>query len=210
MTSRTPVVTLPGFWRFRRSAWTGWPCVSILWLGEISSLISNFYLSVAARTGALCQYIVTRWDIKFDQLTSISVWQHAHLSDNIRPCDTLVMLSKQASKQQHQWLARRMLPTHSVKTRHFPQTMDEGDACCRIDNSAFRPGLYLRKSWLSSLATREACVPSYNYQSLKCNVLKLEFLHSWVQQLTRMTFVNLAFERFVCRHIITKFWSVTY
>ena len=31
-------------------AWTGWPCISTLWLGELASLIYNFYLSVAAHT----------------------------------------------------------------------------------------------------------------------------------------------------------------
>ena len=46
----TPVATLPGAWRCRISAGTGQPGVSILWVGEVESLISNFYLSVAART----------------------------------------------------------------------------------------------------------------------------------------------------------------
>ena len=41
----TPVVTLPGAWV---SAGTGWPGVSILWQGEMESLVCNF-LSVAAR-----------------------------------------------------------------------------------------------------------------------------------------------------------------
>ena len=45
----TPVATLPGAWRYRISTGTGRPGVSILWLGEIDSLICNFYLSVAAR-----------------------------------------------------------------------------------------------------------------------------------------------------------------
>ena len=45
----TPVATLPGAWRERVSAGTGWPGVSILWLGEMESLIYNFCLSVAAR-----------------------------------------------------------------------------------------------------------------------------------------------------------------
>ena len=45
----TPVATLPGAWRYRVSAGTGRPDVSILWLGEMESLICNFYLSVAAR-----------------------------------------------------------------------------------------------------------------------------------------------------------------
>ena len=45
----TPVATLPGAWRYRVSAGTGWPGVSILRLGEMESLIRNFCLSVAAR-----------------------------------------------------------------------------------------------------------------------------------------------------------------
>ena len=43
----TPVATLPGAWRYRVSAGTGRPGVSILWLGEVERLIS-FYLSVAS------------------------------------------------------------------------------------------------------------------------------------------------------------------
>ena len=45
----TPVATLTGTWRYRVSAGTGRPSVSILWLGEMESWICNFYLSVAAR-----------------------------------------------------------------------------------------------------------------------------------------------------------------
>ena len=45
----TPVATLPGAWRYRVSAETGRPGVSILWLGEIESWICSFYLSVTAR-----------------------------------------------------------------------------------------------------------------------------------------------------------------
>ena len=45
----TPVATLPGAWRYRVSVGTGQPGVSILCLGEVASLICNFYLSVAAR-----------------------------------------------------------------------------------------------------------------------------------------------------------------
>ena len=44
----TPVATLPGAWRYRVSTGTGRPGVSILSLGEVESLICNFYLSVAA------------------------------------------------------------------------------------------------------------------------------------------------------------------
>ena len=45
----TPGATLPGAWRYRVSTGTGWPDVSILWMGEVERLICNFYLSVAAR-----------------------------------------------------------------------------------------------------------------------------------------------------------------
>ena len=44
------MATLPGAWRYRVSAGTGWPGVCILWLGEMESLICNFCLSVAAHT----------------------------------------------------------------------------------------------------------------------------------------------------------------
>ena len=44
-----PVATLPGAWRYKVSAGTGWPGVSLLWLGEMESWICNYYLSVAAR-----------------------------------------------------------------------------------------------------------------------------------------------------------------
>ena len=45
----TPVLTLPGASRYMVSAGTGWPGVSILWLGEVESLICNLSLGVAAR-----------------------------------------------------------------------------------------------------------------------------------------------------------------
>ena len=57
----TPVATLPGAWRYRISAGTGWPGVSILWLGEEEV-----------------------WSA-----TSISVWQHVKLPEQICPWDTL-------------------------------------------------------------------------------------------------------------------------
>ena len=60
----TPVATLPGAWRYRVSTGTGRPGVSILWLGEVGSLIP---LSVAARKivqirpwGTLACF----WDVK--------------------------------------------------------------------------------------------------------------------------------------------------
>ena len=56
-----PVATLPGAWRYRVSAGTGRPGVSILWLGETESLAA----------------------------ASFSVWQHVQLSAQIHPWDTL-------------------------------------------------------------------------------------------------------------------------
>ena len=44
-----PVATLPGAWRVRVSAGTGWPGVSKLRLGAVESLICNLCLNVAAR-----------------------------------------------------------------------------------------------------------------------------------------------------------------
>ena len=43
------MATLPGAWCYRVSTGTGGPSVSILWPGEVESLICNLYLSVAAR-----------------------------------------------------------------------------------------------------------------------------------------------------------------
>ena len=46
----TPVATLPGTRHWRVCARSGQPSVSILWLGQVASLICNFCLSVATRT----------------------------------------------------------------------------------------------------------------------------------------------------------------
>ena len=64
----TPLATLPGAWRYRVCAGTGQPGVSILWLGEIDSLIFNFYLSVAAHklSVQICPWdtLACCWDVK--------------------------------------------------------------------------------------------------------------------------------------------------
>ena len=44
------VATLSGARRYRVSARTGWPSISLLWLGKVERLICNFYISVTART----------------------------------------------------------------------------------------------------------------------------------------------------------------
>ena len=48
--SGTPLANLPGTFRYRVSAGTGYPGVSIMWLGEVENLICSFCLSVAAST----------------------------------------------------------------------------------------------------------------------------------------------------------------
>ena len=54
----TPVATLPGAWRDRVSAGTGWPNISILWLGEMESSVCNIYLSVTARKNCLSRSVL--------------------------------------------------------------------------------------------------------------------------------------------------------
>ena len=69
----TPVATLPGAWRYRVSTGTDRPGVSILWLGEVESLICNFYVSVAARKLAWADppwdKLACCWDISNQQTT---------------------------------------------------------------------------------------------------------------------------------------------
>ena len=83
---KTPVATLPGAWHYRVSAETGWPSVSILWLGEMESSICNF-----------------------------SVWQHVKLSEQICPWDTLACCwdVKQPTKQSNKpsWKPVSAFPT---------------------------------------------------------------------------------------------------
>ena len=108
------MAVLPYMWYYRVSATTAWLCLSMMWLGEISSLTRNFYPKVAACTTAqadtmarytlyfskmLCnwqhnikvwlaqyQYTVTDWNIKFWSTTSIPVWQHVKLSRFVPNC----------------------------------------------------------------------------------------------------------------------------
>ena len=53
----TPVATLSGAWRYRASAGTGQPSVSVLWLREVENLLCNFYLSVAAHQICLSRFV---------------------------------------------------------------------------------------------------------------------------------------------------------
>ena len=83
-----PVATLPGVWHYRVSFGTGQPSVSILWLGEVESLICNFYLSVAARkiehirpwdTLACC------WDVKQPTNPTACCWDDKQSRNNNCP-----------------------------------------------------------------------------------------------------------------------------
>ena len=56
----TPVATLPGAWHYRVSAETSQPGVSLLWPGEVESLIGNFYLSVEA-----CELVCADLSLKY-------------------------------------------------------------------------------------------------------------------------------------------------
>ena len=61
------MATLPGAWHYRVSAGTGRPGVSVLWLGEMESLICNLYLSRAAhKIVQICPWdtLACCWDVK--------------------------------------------------------------------------------------------------------------------------------------------------
>ena len=62
------MATLPGAWRYRASAGTGRPDLSIVWLGDMESLICYFCLSVAARKivweDPSLRYTRMFWDVK--------------------------------------------------------------------------------------------------------------------------------------------------
>ena len=68
----TPVATLPGAWRYRFSAGTGQPVVSILWLGEIESVavLQHVKLSEQIRP---CDTLACCWDITLYGLLKI-IW----------------------------------------------------------------------------------------------------------------------------------------
>ena len=71
----TPVATLPGAWHYKISAGTGWPGVSKLWLGEVESLIWNFYLSVALSVQILSwDTLACCWDVKQPTNNQLTLW----------------------------------------------------------------------------------------------------------------------------------------
>ena len=80
----TPVATLPGVLRYRISAETGWPGVSILRLGETESMVCNFYFSVTARTTVGADPSPTLaccWDVK--QTSQRPTTIHASSTENM-------------------------------------------------------------------------------------------------------------------------------
>ena len=62
-------------WRYRVSTGTGWPGVSMLWLGDVATLIYNFCLSVAA---LLLSEQICLWNIR--TLSKQQQQQHVRLA----------------------------------------------------------------------------------------------------------------------------------
>ena len=77
------MATLPGAWRYRVSARTGRPGVSILRLGEMDSWICNFYLGVAARQLSVqispLDTLACCWDVK--QPTTTNNFSSHHITE---------------------------------------------------------------------------------------------------------------------------------
>ena len=86
------MATLPGPWRYRVSAGTGWHSVSILWLSEIQSFICSFYLSVAACAivwADMSPYtLACCWGIK--QPTNKQLTMHPQFKGTHTQCDHVV------------------------------------------------------------------------------------------------------------------------
>ena len=76
------MATLPGAWHYRVSAGTGWPCVSIPWLGEMGTLMGNFYLSVA-----VCKIIWADLSLRYTRMLlghyATNTHQHTHTLFNL-------------------------------------------------------------------------------------------------------------------------------
>ena len=59
----TLVLTLPGAWCHRVSGWNGLPGVSVLWLGELASLIFSFCLTLAGHAVVLADLSLRSHDL---------------------------------------------------------------------------------------------------------------------------------------------------
>ena len=85
------MATLPGAWCYRVHTGTGWPGVSILWLGEMKSLICNFNLGVAARkivwADLSSRYMNMPWKILKVETKICAIW--GILEANLKKSSTL-------------------------------------------------------------------------------------------------------------------------
>ena len=99
------MATLPGAWRYRIRTGTGRPGVRTLWLGEVESLLWNFYLSVAAlKTEQIRAWdtLACCWDVKktnkqtnrqTNRQTNKPQPSNTHLSLALFLCAFLLLLS---------------------------------------------------------------------------------------------------------------------
>ena len=130
----TLIATLPGAWRNRVSAGTCQPGVSILWLGEIESLVCNFYLSMAAREIEQIRSWDTLgccWDIKqqtskvyVEHRTSVTLHWHSRLQGCL-----LQLLGETASLHFHTFTCHLgfVYPLQDVALH---QCLPLSSACC--------------------------------------------------------------------------------
>ena len=138
----TPVAVLPGAWRYTVSTGTGWPSVSILWLGEVESLICNFCLSVAERKivwADLSLRYTCCWDIK----------QPTNQLQHVCCCCLLVgclMSQQQASASQG-------------------RICSDNFTCCHTEIEVADQTFYLTQSQYTDQADQSQCWP-YNARRL--------------------------------------------
>ena len=82
----TLVTNLPGVWRDRVRAGTGWPGFRLLWLDEIARLICNFYFSMTSRILVWAypssRYTICCWDVKQSTHQPTNKHAHKHISDS--------------------------------------------------------------------------------------------------------------------------------
>ena len=147
------MATLPGAWHFRVSAGTGWPGVSILWLGEVESLIFNFYLSVAA-----CKIVrpwdthTCCWDVK--QATNKQILVFLHTSELVKESRVQTVEEKQGwiwCLLHTQWTA---LPLgHLYSTAVSKTGVDLVSAAHTVDRLTSRSPVLLSQNqgWIPSL-----------------------------------------------------------
>ena len=140
----TPVATLPGAWRYRVSAGTGQPGVSTLWLGEVESWI---------------------W-------TSISVWQHVKLPEQIRPWDTLACcwdVKQPTNKQTPPTLESQELNSRFLRHTHFFLCFPA--FCCCSLCCCFFPTVFCLTDPFICILFPIALFKQYSYLKNECDYL---------------------------------------